>query len=80
MELHRLRSELILAVTETEVLSQIYLDMCEVVGLKLPKLLNSEGLSFVLNDNEEELKLVNFVDHGPSHMEIIDIAIKEFDP
>ena len=55
--------------------------MCEVVGLKLPKLLNSEGLSFELNDsNEDEIKFVNFVDHGPSHMEIIEIAIKEFDP
>jgi hypothetical protein len=41
-----------------------------------------EGISFDQYDYSEssDVKLVNFVDHGPSHSETIGLAAREFDP
>lgn len=80
MEMHRLRSELMIAASETWMLSEIYLQQCDTVGQKQTKLLQSEGISFDSDLNDQEEKLVNYVDHGPAHMENIDLAVREFDP
>ena len=77
VELQRLRCELILAATETSILQEVYLQQCEVVGVKNPKVIGQEGITFELNEEEDR---INYIDHGPSHMEDIGLSIKEFDP
>jgi hypothetical protein len=76
-ELHRLRAELIVATAETSILSEIYLQQAAVVGQKSITLIQSEGISFQVN---EPSKFVNYVDDGPGHQKVINIAIREFDP
>ena len=41
-----------------------------------------EGIAFDQYDfsDSSEIKLVNFVDHGPSHSDTIELAAAEFDP
>jgi hypothetical protein len=82
MELSRLRNELILATTETWMLEQVYLHQCELVGNKNIKLMQSEGISFIIAESEVEgsVKNVNFIDDGPSSRNVIGLAIAEFDP
>lgn len=63
-EVHRLRAELIVATAETSILSEIYLQQAAVVGQKSMKLVQSEGISFQVN---EPNKFVNYVDDGPGH-------------
>ena len=75
-ELHRLRSELILTMSECSVLQECYVAQSKYVGIKEAKLL-AEGISFERGD--EDPKLVNFFDHGPAHLDTIDLACKEFD-
>mgnify|MGYP006950288060 CR=1 FL=1 len=52
---------------------------CETVGQKSTRVLQSEGISFD-QPEDSEFKYVNYVDDGPSHKSVIDLAIKEFDP
>jgi len=41
----------------------------------------AEGISFVQSDlSDSESNHVNFFEHGPSHMERIELAVREFDP
>lgn len=82
MELSRLRNELILAATETWMLSQVYLQQCDVIGQKNTKLVQSEGISFIIAESEAEgsEKMVNFIDDGPSAKNKIELAIAEYDP
>lgn len=80
MELHRLRSEIILASSECSILSQIYLNQCEFIGNKNNKLSQTESINFDKTDlNGQDNVIVNFFDDGPAHMEIIDLAAREFD-
>lgn len=78
MELLRIRSEIILTASECSILSQIYMQQCEVMKLKNIKLFNDEPISFDLPDLTDS-HLVNFLEHGPSHGEKIDLAVREFD-
>lgn len=82
VELHRLRNELILAASETAILSEIYLKQCELMGVRNSSTQLPEGISFDQYDYSEssDVKLVNFVDHGPSHQDVIALAAREFDP
>ncbi len=78
IELHRIRSEIILTTSECSILSQIYKQQCEFVNLKNAKLLNDEAISFDPLDFLDS-KHVDFTEHGPSHFETIDLAVREFD-
>lgn len=76
-ELHRLRSEIILTMSECSVLQEAYVAQSKYVGIKEAKIL-AEGISFERGD--EDPKLINFFDHGPAHLDTINLAAREFDP
>ncbi len=78
IELVRLRSELILTTSETAVLQKVYLTQCELVGLSDQKVELSDGISFDPLNNDDAT-FVNFIDHGPSHLDTIGLTVREFD-
>lgn len=81
MELHRMRSEIIMAAAESQILGKVYLAQLEQVGTKNAKLLQAEGIPFDQHlPFDVDQNFVNFMDHGCAHNHQIDLAIKEFDP
>ena len=81
IELHRLRNEIILAATETQLLASIYKQQQELCSCKNIKIELSDSISFdSLDTLESNVKTINYVDDGPASHEQIGLAIKEFDP
>jgi hypothetical protein len=76
MELYRLRNEVILAATETQLLQDIYAAQCQVAGLKTYKVLLEEGIPF---DTPFDSDCVNFFDDGCASGQTIGLAVREFD-
>lgn len=77
LEFMRLRTELILCLSECAILQKVYTDQVSKCNQKGYKPLYSEGLAFengILPHNE-----LNFVDDGPAHMLDIELAINEVD-
>lgn len=80
MELLRLRNELILARTETQILQQVYQEQMRLCGIKGIKIYFEESVSFDPIPEDEWQGYVNFVDEGPAYGLTIDLAICEYDP
>jgi len=51
---------------------------CELVGLSDQKVEFKDGISFDPLSNDDT-RFVNFIDHGPSHLDSIGLAVREFD-
>lgn len=77
LEFLRLRTELILCLSECAILQNVYLDQVKHCGQNGYKPLYSEGLAFehgILQPNQ-----LNFIDDGPASMLDIELAINEVD-
>lgn len=79
-ELARIRQEIILAATETAILTQIYMKQCALVGEKNSRVELDSGITWEQGEEEQNREHVNFCEDGPAHLDTIKLAIREFDP
>ena len=82
MELMRLRHEIILTMSECQVLKNVYKNQAETckkndLKIDLPDSVSFEDLE---PTDEGENDLINYIDEGPAHQLEIGLTIKEFDP
>ena len=81
IEFMRLRHELIMTTSETEVLKTVYHAQCKLCNASNIKCEFSDSVSFEAADTMDQQKepLINYFDEGPgSHLEF-GLTIKEFD-
>ena len=76
----RIRQEIILAATETAILTQIYMKQCALVGEKNSRVELDSGITWEQGEEEQNREHVNFCEDGPAHLDTFKLAIREFDP